>query len=193
MLTDADALVNDGSSWSNVTLPHAWNATDAAQTAQTSPTSKDYKRGKGWYRLEFNGTATGATQWLQFDGASIVADVWLNGQKLGQHKGAFTAFRFDVTSKLKSGKNVLLIKTDNSAAATDTSLTAIAPLSGDFNMAPSLRQLIPGIRIRHWTACEATEKNPATMLELGLSLVELHPPVTRCSWLVAALSLASFQ
>ena len=138
VLTDADALANDGSSWSNVTLPHSWNATDAAQTAQTSPTSKEYKRGKGWYRLEFNGTATGSTQWLQFDGASIVADVWLNGKKLGQHKGAFTAFRFDVTGKLESGKNVLLVKTDNSAPATDTSLTAIAPLFGDFNMAGGL-------------------------------------------------------
>ena len=38
------------------------------------------------------------------DGASIVADVWLNGQKLGQHRGAFTRFRFDVTGKLKLGK-----------------------------------------------------------------------------------------
>lgn len=138
VLTDTDAQANDGSSWSGVTLPHTWNATDAAQTAQTGPTSTSYKRGKGWYRLEFNSTGTNATQWLQFDGASIVADVWLNGEKLGQHKGAFTAFRFDVTGKLKSGNNVLLVKTDNSAPATNTSLTAIAPLLGDFNMAGGL-------------------------------------------------------
>lgn len=137
-LSEADALANSGNSWSDVRLPHTWNATDAAQTAQTSPTSKDYKRGLGWYRLEFDATRTTGTQWLQFDGASIVADVWLNGEKLGQHKGAFTAFRFDVTGKLKSNKNVLLVKTDNSAPTSNSSVTAIAPLSGDFNMAGGL-------------------------------------------------------
>lgn len=138
-LTDAAALSASTAAWSTVNLPHSWNEKDAARTDQTSPTSVDYKRGQGWYRLEFDAPAGGATQWLQFDGASIVADVWLNGEKLGQHKGAFTAFRFDVTGKLKSGqKNVLLVKTDNSAPTSDTALTAIAPLSGDFNMAGGL-------------------------------------------------------
>src|SRR5436190_387372 len=80
-----------------------------------APSSKNYNRGRGCYRLELDAASTSGTQWLQFDGASIVADVWLNGQKLGQHKGAFTAFRFDVTGKLTGQKNVLLVKTDNSA------------------------------------------------------------------------------
>src|SRR5207249_4975385 len=98
-----------------------------------------YKRGLGWYRLEFDNPGTGATQWLQFDGASIVADVWLNGQKLGQHKGAFTAFRFDVTGKLLTDQeNVLLVKTDNRAPTANSDSTAIAPLSGDFNMSGGL-------------------------------------------------------
>ena len=138
-LTDAAALSSDASSWSTVHLPHTWNMIDAATTEQTTPTSQNYKRGKGWYRLEFDRPSTAATQWLQFDGASIVADVWLNGEKLGQHKGAFTAFRFDVTGKLLAGqKNVLLVKTDNSAPTSNTDLTAIAPLSGDFNMSGGL-------------------------------------------------------
>ena len=140
-LTDAAALSGDASTWSTVRLPHTWNAIDAATTEQTNPTSQSYKRGKGWYRLEFGvpGRGRAATQWLQFDGASIVTDVWLNGEKLGQHKGAFTAFRFDVTGTLLPGrKNVLLVKTDNTAPVTDTDLTAIAPLSGDFNMSGGL-------------------------------------------------------
>jgi beta-galactosidase len=137
-LTDKDALANEGNNWSSVTLPHTWNATDAASIAQTGPNTIGYKRGKGWYRLEFDHNGDGATQWLQFDGACIVADVWLNGEKLGQHRGAFTAFRFDVTGKLNPGKNVLVVKTDNSAATSDASLTAIAPLAGDFNMSGGL-------------------------------------------------------
>lgn len=137
-LTDDDARSSDTSTWASVQLPHTWNANDAATTAQTTPNSASYKRGKGWYQVEFNAPRNDATEWLQFDGASIVADVWLNGEKLGQHSGAFTAFRFDVTGKLKAGKNVLMVKTDNSQAVSDTDLTAIIPLSGDFNMSGGL-------------------------------------------------------
>ena len=138
-LTDSAALSADATTWSTVHLPHTWNAIDAATTEQTTPTTQNYKRGRGWYRLEFDTPGTGATQWLQFDAASIVADVWLNGEKLGQHKGAFTAFRFDVTGKLLTGqKNVLLVKTDNSTPTANGDLTAIAPLSGDFNMSGGL-------------------------------------------------------
>jgi beta-galactosidase len=105
-LTDEQALRSDAKTGQTVSLPHTWNAEDAATTAQSTPTTADYKRGKGWYRLQFVNTgAPTATQWLQFDGASIVADVWLNGTKLGQHRGAFTGFRFDVTGILRQGRN----------------------------------------------------------------------------------------
>ncbi|MDR3430766.1 MAG: glycoside hydrolase family 2 TIM barrel-domain containing protein [Rouxiella aceris] len=137
-ITDDAALSSDTSAWTTVQLPHTWNANDAATTAQTTPDTASYKRGKGWYQVEFDAPGNGATQWLQFDGASIVADVWLNGEKLGEHAGAFTAFRFDITGKLKAGKNVLMVKTDNSQALSDTDLTAIIPLSGDFNMSGGL-------------------------------------------------------
>lgn len=137
-LTDAQALANDGANWSTVSLPHTWNATDAATTAQSTPSTPTYKRGRGWYRLNFDYSDTATTQWLQFDAASIVADVWLNGEKLGQHRGAFTAFRFDVSGKLKPINNVLVVKTDNSAATKDSDPTAIAPLGGDFNMSGGL-------------------------------------------------------
>lgn len=137
-LADSAALASSGTDWQAVSVPHTWNMTDAASTAQTSPDSKPYKRGRGWYRLEFDHGALPANAWLQFDGASIVADVWLNGKYLGRHRGAFTAFRFDVTDKLAAGKNVLLVKVDNSAPVHGDDLTAIAPLGGDFNMSGGL-------------------------------------------------------
>jgi beta-galactosidase len=109
-LTDEAALRSTGADWKTVSLPHTWNAHDAASLHATKP----YRRGIGWYRLEFDTPSEGARHWLEFGAASIVADVWLNGQKLGQHRGAFTAFRFDVTDRLAtSRKNVLLVKTDN--------------------------------------------------------------------------------
>jgi beta-galactosidase len=142
VLDDAAALAADGRTWQSVNLPHTWNARDAASIVQTTPGSVGYKRGQGWYRLEFDGKARPANAWLQFDGASIVADVWLNGKKLGEHRGAFTAFRFDVAAILKPGKNVLLVRADNSAAVHGQDRTAIAPLSGDFNMSGGLYRAV---------------------------------------------------
>ncbi|MDB5778557.1 MAG: hypothetical protein JWP77_666 [Polaromonas sp.] len=138
-LSDEQVLNTNATNWSSVTLPHTWNATDAATTAQSTPSTPLYQRGIGWYQLEFDGGAPStATKWLQFDAASITADVWLNGVKLGQHRGAFTAFRFNVTDAVKPGKNVLVVKTDNRSALRDGDPTAIAPLSGDFNMSGGL-------------------------------------------------------
>jgi len=139
-LTDDAALASTGAAWQEVSLPHTWNARDAASTTATTP----YVRGRGWYRLSFTRPSRGVRHYLQFDGASIVADVWLNGRKLGQHKGAFTAFRFDVTGVLRAGENVLLVKTDNTEPKKDTDLTAIAPLGGDFNMSGGLYR---GVRL----------------------------------------------
>jgi beta-galactosidase len=137
-LTDEAALAATADHWTPVGLPHTWNAQDAASTSAKVP----YKRGRGWYRLVFDAPSAGHRHWLQFDGASIVADVWLNGRKLGQHRGAFTAFRFDVTDVLTRVGNVLLVKTDNSEPKTASDLAAIAPLSGDFNMSGGLYRMV---------------------------------------------------
>jgi beta-galactosidase len=137
-MTEEAALGSTAESWQPISLPHTWNARDAASTDARVP----YKRGRGWYRFVFDAPTSGARHWLQFDVASIVADVWLNGKKLGQHKGAFTAFRFDVTDGLQSKGNVLLVKTDNSAPKAESDPTAIAPLSGDFNMSGGLYRMV---------------------------------------------------
>jgi beta-galactosidase len=133
-LTDDAALSSSGMGWQTINLPHTWNSHDAANLHATKP----YKRGIGWYRLEFDAPSRGARRWIEIGAASIVADVWLNGVKLGQHKGAFTAFRFDVTDMISAAGNVLLIKTDNRAPVTDRDPTAIMPLAGDFNMSGGL-------------------------------------------------------
>lgn len=37
----------------------------------------------------------------------------MNGTKLGQHEGGFTAFQFEVTSLLQSGENTVLVNANN--------------------------------------------------------------------------------
>src|SRR4051812_25220998 len=60
-LTDREALASSATNWENIELPHTWNA-EAASTGETPP----YKRGLGWYRLEFDTPPEGARNWLEF-------------------------------------------------------------------------------------------------------------------------------
>jgi len=70
-----------------------------------------------WYRNEFTApaslqTAGGETRHVEltFQGINYGATVWLNGTRLGEIKGAFNRGTFDVTSVLKTGKNVLAVR-----------------------------------------------------------------------------------
>lgn len=50
---------------------------------------------------------------LRFGAANKVADVWLNGVKLGTHEVGFTPFEFEVTDAIKEGENTLVVRVDN--------------------------------------------------------------------------------
>lgn len=65
-----------------------------------------------WYRNAFEVPAdiTGKQVYLLFDGINYRADVFLNGEKTGDMKGAFVRGCFNVTSLIrKNGKNVLAV------------------------------------------------------------------------------------
>jgi beta-galactosidase len=129
------ASFND-SAWTKLDLPHTWNAMDG-QDGPTTP----YYRGIGWYRKHYTVPSSLAGQriYLQFDGANIISDVYLNGMHVGSHAGGFAAFRFDVTDLVMLGAdNLIAVKVDNSAGvdvnnAITTSATAnVPPLNADF-------------------------------------------------------------
>ena len=50
---------------------------------------------------------------LHFEGVANAAKVYLNGTLLGEHKGGYTAFVFDVTDTVKSRGNVLAVEVDS--------------------------------------------------------------------------------
>jgi beta-galactosidase len=60
--------------------------------------------------------------YLHFEGAAILADVWVNGTHLGQHRGAFTRFLFDATPHLHPGDNLLAVRVNNVLADTPDTL-----------------------------------------------------------------------
>jgi beta-galactosidase len=110
-------------SWEVVSLPHNWGWQEAQQ-------GKKYYRGPGWYRRGLITTKeTGKRYFLKFDAASLVADVYLNEKLLGQHRGGFGAFCFEITKELSNdGTNLLAVRVDN------TQFPDLAPLAGDFSV-----------------------------------------------------------
>src|SRR6185436_3082528 len=82
-----------------------------------------------WYRRHYTppATAAGKRIYLQFDGANIVATVYVNGTMVGTHRGDFARFRFDVTAVMTPGSdNVIAVQVSNAA------VTDVAPLDADF-------------------------------------------------------------
>ncbi len=79
----------------------------------------DYYEGSIWYRRRFEAPATDKAerQFLYFGAANYLAEVFLNGRKLGHHVGGFTPFAFEVTGQLKAGENSLIIRVDNRRVA----------------------------------------------------------------------------
>jgi beta-galactosidase len=126
---------SDDSHWQTVTLPHTWNRIGGHPVKALDANDQ---KGKGWYRLKFSAPA-GAKKprrtWLQFEGASIVSDVWLNGTLLGRHDGGVSGFRFDASDAIHPGDNLLVVRTDNSAPEKKGSVTAeTLPMGGDWFM-----------------------------------------------------------
>jgi len=118
----AAEMAADVSGWQPVSMPHCWG------WEQAQAGNNNYYRGPGWYRRQVEVAPRGGKRYfLRFGAASSVADVYLNGTLLGQHRGAFGAFCFEITTNLSAdGTNLLAVRVNN-AAAED-----IAPISGDF-------------------------------------------------------------
>lgn len=112
----------DDSGWTRATLPHTFNAGESGDG--------EYYRGPGWYRRAFEIASIRPDRrlFVQFDGAALVADVYLNGKGVCRHEGGHAAFRCDLTEALVRGRNVLAVRVDN------TPYPAVSPLGGDFTI-----------------------------------------------------------
>jgi beta-glucuronidase len=75
-----------------------------------------YYEGTVWYKksFDFQKSNGGDRVFLYFGAVNYRADVYLNGKKLGMHKGGFTPFNFEIPdSVLRSKGNFLVVKVDN--------------------------------------------------------------------------------
>lgn len=75
-----------------------------------------YYEGTVWYKKSFDYSKAAANDkfYLYFGAVNYRADVYLNGKKLGMHKGGFTPFNFEIPADLLKEKgNFLVVKVDN--------------------------------------------------------------------------------
>jgi len=73
-----------------------------------------FYEGPVWYRHEFSYHKRANTRvFVYFGAANYMTAVYLNGEKLGDHEGGFTAFNFEATSRLRDGENVLIVEVNN--------------------------------------------------------------------------------
>ncbi|MBP7506841.1 MAG: beta galactosidase jelly roll domain-containing protein [Prolixibacteraceae bacterium] len=90
----------------SLTVPGSWNY---------QKEKLFYYEGNIWYRKKFdyNKQASNNRIYLYFGAVNYETHVYLNGKKVGMHKGGFTPFNFDVTDILKEKDNSLVVKVDN--------------------------------------------------------------------------------
>ncbi len=78
-----------------------------------------YYEGSLWYKKSFNIENYNASKryYLHFGAVNYRADVYVNGKKLGIHKGGFTPFNFEMTDLVKAKDNFVIVRVDNKRAA----------------------------------------------------------------------------
>jgi len=68
-----------------------------------------------WYKKTFDYVSEKNERlFIHIGSANYIADVFLNGKKLGRHEGGFTPFQFEITDLVKEKKNSLIIRVNNS-------------------------------------------------------------------------------
>jgi beta-galactosidase len=77
----------------------------------------DFEMPASWYRRHFTlpSSYSGRRITVEFQGVAKVADVYVNGTFVGQHRGAYTSFAFDITSLVTFGgaDNVIAVRVDS--------------------------------------------------------------------------------
>ena len=115
-----ESAMEHASKGETVTLPHTWNAEDGQDGGN------DYHRGTCWYVRELSTEETeGERLFLEFAGAAMSADVYLNGKHLAHHDGGYSTFRTELSGHL-SEKNILAVSVNNADSRT------VYPQKADF-------------------------------------------------------------
>ena len=107
----------DDSAWRVLNLPHDWAVEgDFSQDNPSGTGGGALPGGVAWYRKKFVPSSDDASSLfrLDFEGAYMNAEVFVNGHSLGVRPYGYISFGYDVTPYLKFGdENVVAVRVDN--------------------------------------------------------------------------------
>lgn len=104
--------------WRKLTLPHDWSIEGKFDEKNPAkPEGGGLPTGIAWYRKEFLAPANFASRiiTIEFDGVYKNSEVWINGKYLGKRPYGYASFSYEISQYLKTGKNIIAVKVDNSA------------------------------------------------------------------------------
>lgn len=111
-----------------VCIPHANKCLESYKGEDFQGQIDSY-RFVSWYRRHFALDSTYANKkiYVVFEGVATIADVYVNGKYVGNHRGAYTGFTFDITDYIKTGgcDNLIAVRVDS------TRQTEVPPEGGD--------------------------------------------------------------
>jgi len=88
-----------------IEIPGDWNSQDEKLL---------YYEGTVWFKKSFDyALKENRRLFIHFGAVNYIAEVYLNGTKLGVHEGGFTPFGFEITSLAKPKDNFVVVKVDN--------------------------------------------------------------------------------
>ena len=103
--------------WQKVNVPHNWD-----QYYGFRRTKHGNLHGTAWYQkiLQLDKKDTSKRLFLFFEGVSSYATVWVNGKKVGEHKGGRTTFTVDITKAVSFEKeNNIIVKASHPSFIAD--------------------------------------------------------------------------
>jgi beta-glucuronidase len=70
--------------------------------------------GPAWYQVKFKKPWEGEDRktLIRFGSVNYLSDVWLNGELIGSHEGGHLPFEFDISNKIVSENNLLVVRVD---------------------------------------------------------------------------------
>lgn len=167
----AAAPALDDATWDRVSTPHTFNDVDTFDNWSLPGHRGEQEQwsGRTWYRKHFTAPAAwrGKKVFIEFEAVRQVAEVYLNGAKLGVAKGGFTPFGFDLTPHLRfDAPNVLAVMADNRFAKDPLDPSLAPQAATNEKTHPNLGQL----------SQQFNETIPATLDELQADQIPWNNP-----------------
>lgn len=168
---NAAAPAFDDTAWTTVATPHTFNDVDTFDNWSLPGHRGEQEQwsGRTWYRKHFTAPVAwrGKKVFIEFEAVRQVAEVYLNGTKLGVAKGGFTPFGFALTPHLRfDAPNVLAVMADNRFAKDPLDPSLAPQAATNEKTHPNLGQL----------SQQFNEQIPATLDELQADQIPWNNP-----------------